>query len=269
MANADPVAPRDAHPRDLRAEIRAGRFTGVTSGVAPGFVQANLVALPREYASDFLLFCEANPRPCPVLEVTEAGGVEPRHLAPGADLRTDVPRYRVYMNGELTEEVTDTTAHWRDDLVAFLLGCSFTFEWALRQAGIPVRHIDAGTNVPMWRTSMECRPAGAFHGPLVVSMRPIPEGMVDRTAEITARFPTAHGAPIHVGDPAAIGITDIETPDWGDPPVFAPGDVPVFWACGVTPQAVALASRPAYMITHSPGHMFLSDVPNADLAARR
>ncbi len=204
-------------PRTLRAEIRAGRFTGVTSGVAPGFVQANLVALPREYAYDFLLFCQRNPRPCPVLEVTDAGAVEPVQLAPGADLRSDLPRYRVYVDGELADEVTDATAYWRDDLVAFLLGCSFTFEWALLEAGIPIRHIEAGRNVPMWRTSIECRPAGAFHGPMVVSMRPIPEGMVSRAVNATARFPTAHGAPVHVGEPAAIGIASIDTPRLGRP----------------------------------------------------
>lgn len=255
-----------ASPRDLRAAIRAGRFTGVTAGVAPDFLQANLVALPREYAQDFLVFCQRNPRPCPVLEVTEPGGVEPAQLAPGADLRTDLPRYRVYAGGELVDEVTDATAHWRDDLVAFLLGCSFTFEWALLEAGIPVRHIEAGRNVPMWRSSMTCLASGVFHGPLVVSMRPIPAALVDRAAAVTARYPSAHGAPVHVGDPATIGIRNIDSPDWGDPPAMSPGDVPVFWACGVTPQAVAMASRPTFMITHSPGHMFVTDVPNAEVA---
>ena len=195
------------------------------------------------------------------------GSPEPVGVAPGADLRTDVPRYRVYKDGALADEVTDVTAYWRDDLVAFLLGCSFTFEWALLEAGIRLWHVERGTNVAMWRTSIECRPAGVFHGPMVVSMRPIPAAQVAKAVTASARFPSAHGAPIHVGDPAAIGISDIDRPDWGDPQPFNPGDIPVFWACGVTPQAVALASKPPLMITHSPGHMFITDLPNATLAA--
>ncbi len=255
------------HPRDIRTDIRAGRITGVTTGRGSGFVQANLAVLPKEQAYDFLLFCQRNPRPCPLLEVTDAGSADPVGMAPGADLRTDIPRYRIYRDGALAEEVTDVTPYWRDDLVAFLLGCSFTFEWALLEAGIPLRHINRGQNVAMWRTSIECRPAGIFHGPMVVSMRPIPASMVAAAVTASARFPSAHGAPIHVGDPAAIGIKDITRPDWGDAQEMERGDVPVFWACGVTPQAVALASKPAFMITHSPGHMFLTDMPNAALAA--
>jgi uncharacterized protein YcsI (UPF0317 family) len=167
----------------------------------------------------------------------------------------------------VADEVTDVTAYWRDDLVGFLLGCSFTFEWALLEAGIRLWHVEQGKNVAMWRTSIECRPAGAFHGPMVVSMRPIPAAQLAKAVTASARFPGAHGAPIHIGDPAAIGIADIARPDWGDPQHFNPGDVPVFWACGVTPQAVALASKPPFMITHSPGHMFLTDLPNSALAA--
>ena len=249
------------HPREIRADIRAGRMVGVTTGLGAGFVQANLVVLPKEQADDFLLFCERNPKPCPVIEVTEPGGVEPVVSAPGADLRTDIPRYRIYRDGAVTAEVTDATAYWRDDLVGFLLGCSFTFESALLDAGVPLRHLEQGRNVAMWRTSIDCRPAGIFHGPLVVSMRPIPEPLVDRAVSASARFPKAHGAPVHIGNPAAIGITDLTQPDWGDAVEFGPDDVPVFWACGVTPQAVALASKPAYLITHSPGHMFLTDLP--------
>jgi uncharacterized protein YcsI (UPF0317 family) len=242
-------------------------MTGVTAGLGAGYVQANLAVLPRSDAYDFIVFCQRNPTPCPLLEVTDVGSVEPVALAPGADLRTDVPRYRIYRDGELCEEVTDATPFWRDDLVAFLLGCSFTFEWAMLEAGIPVRHIERGRNVAMWRTSIECRPAGVFRGPMVVSMRPIPAEQVARAVTVSARFPRAHGAPIHIGDPAAIGIRDITRPDWGDPQEFLPGDVPVFWACGVTPQAVALASKPAFMITHAPGHMFITDMPNSSLAA--
>jgi uncharacterized protein YcsI (UPF0317 family) len=255
------------HPREIRADIRAGRITSVTAGLGAGHVQANLAVLPRDYAYDFLLFCQRNPRPCPLLEVTDVGSTEPTGVAPGADLRTDIPRYRIYEDGVMTREVTDVTPYWRDDLVAFLLGCSFTFEWALMDAGIKLWHVEHGRNVAMWRTSLDTRPAGVFHGPTVVSMRPIPADQLSKAVTASARFPGAHGAPIHIGDPAAIGIHDISAPDYGDPQHFAPGDVPVFWACGVTPQAVALASKPPFMITHSPGYMFITDVPNSALAA--
>lgn len=259
--------PIDArHPKEIREEIRRGKYTGVTAGLAPGYVQANLAILPKDFAYDFLLFCQRNPRPCPLIEVTDVGSPEPVGVAPGADLRTDLPKYRIYRDGKLAEEVTDITPYWRDDLVAFLLGCSFTFEWALMDAGIPMRHIEAGRNVAMWRTSVACRPAGSFKGPMVVSMRPIPSELVPKAVTVTARFPMAHGAPVHIGDPSAIGIRDIEQPEWGDPGIFQPGDVPVFWACGVTPQAVALASKPAFVITHSPGHMFITDLPNHALS---
>jgi len=254
------------HPREIRAEIRSGKLAGVTAGLARGFVQANLAALPREQAYDFLLFCQRNPRPCPLLEVTEPGSPEPHGVAPGADLRTDLPRYRIYTDGQLADEVTDATPYWRGDLVAFLIGCSFTFEWALLDAGIPLWHMEHGKNVAMWRTTTECRPAGRFHGPMVVSMRPIRSGDVAKAVTVTARFPSAHGAPVHVGDPAVLGIRDLGRPDWGDPQPVGPGQVPIFWACGVTPQAVALASKPPFMITHSPGHMFITDLPNSALA---
>jgi uncharacterized protein YcsI (UPF0317 family) len=254
------------HPREIRADIRRGKITGVTAGLGPGYVQANLAVLPRDLAYDFLLFCQRNPRPCPLLEVTDVGSPEPVGVAPGADLRTDLPRYRIYRDGALVDEVTDATPYWRDDLVAFLLGCSFTFEWALLEAGVRLWHVEHGRNVAMYRTSLACRPAGVFHGPMVVSMRPIAGGDVAKAVTASARFPGAHGAPVHVGDPAAIGIADLDRPDWGDRQEFRAGDVPVFWACGVTPQAVALASRPSFMITHSPGHMFITDVPNSALA---
>ncbi|HXD98349.1 MAG TPA: putative hydro-lyase [Candidatus Acidoferrum sp.] len=255
------------HPREIRADIRRGKLSGVTAGLGQGYVQANLAVLPRDAAYDFLLFCQRNPRPCPLIEVTDVGSPEPVGVAPGADLRTDIPRYRIYKDGVLADEVTDATPYWRDDLVAFLLGCSFTFEWALLEAGIPLWHVEHGKNVAMWKTSIDCRPAGAFHGPMVVSMRPIASSQLAKAVTTSARFPNAHGAPIHVGDPAAIGIKDIAKPDWGDAQQFKPGDVPVFWACGVTPQAVALASKPSFMLTHSPGHMFITDLPNSSLAA--
>jgi uncharacterized protein YcsI (UPF0317 family) len=232
--------------------------------MAPGFVQANLVVLPRELAFDFLLFTQRNPKPCPLLEVVEAGSAEPRLMAPGADLRTDLPRYRVYRDGTLVDEPTDLTPLWTDDLVSFLIGCSFTFESALVEAGLPVRHVEQCTNVPMYITSIPTVPAGAFHGPMVVSMRPIPAGQVVRAVQVTSRFPAVHGAPIHIGDPAAIGIRDIAKPDLGDPVEIRAGEVPVFWACGVTPQAVAMASKPRLMLTHAPGHMFITDRRDAE-----
>ena len=254
------------HPRAIRADIRARKLTGTTAGLGANYVQANLAVLPREHAYDFLLFCQRNPRPCPLIEVTDPGNPEPAGAAPGADLRTDIGKYRIYANGELSAEVDDIKAYWRDDLVAFLLGCSFTFEWALIDAGVRLWHIEHGKGVAMWRTSIDCRPAGALRGPMVVSMRPIRSADLAKAVTASARFPGAHGAPVHIGDPAAIGIADIAKPDWGDVQEFAPGDVPVFWACGVTPQAVALASKVPFMITHSPGHMFITDLPNSQLA---
>ena len=253
-------------PGELRARFRRGQMIRPTAGLAPGFVQANLVVLPRELAFDFLLFTQRNPIPCPLLEVIEAGSAEPRQMAPGADLRTDLPLYRVFRGGALVDEPADLASLWSDDLVSFLLGCSFTFESALIEAGIPVRHVEQGTNVPMYITSIPTVPAGAFHGPTVVSMRPIPAGQVVRAVQVTSRFPAVHGAPIHLGDPAAIGIRDIAKPDLGDPAEIRTGEVPVFWACGVTPQAVAMASRPRLMMTHAPGHMFITDRRDADFA---
>src|SRR5262249_39620315 len=210
---------------------------------------------PKDEAYDFLLFCQRNPRPCPVIEVTDVGSPEPVAVAPGADLRTDLPRYRIFKDGVVADEVTDVTPFWRDDLVAFLLGGSFTFEWALLEAGIPMRHIDERKNVAMWKTSIACRPAGRFHGPMVVSMRPIPTAMVSKAVTASARFPNAHGAPVHVGDPAALGIADVNKPDWGDSVGVRVGEVPVFWACGVTPQAGGPGSKPPRMITPRPGPM--------------
>ncbi len=253
-------------PKEIRQAIRQGRYAGGTAGLAPGSVQANLVILPQAQAYDFLVFCQRNPRPCPLIEVTDPGNPEPAGVAPGADLRTDVPRYRIYREGRLAAEVTDITKEWREDFVAFLLGCSFTFENALLQSGVPVRHIEENRIVPMFRTSLACRPAGAFRGPMVVSMRPIPAPLIPRAVTVTARFPMAHGAPVHIGDPGRIGIADVHAPDWGEPPTIYPGEEPVFWACGVTPQAVALETRPPLVITHAPGHMFITDLPDHALA---
>lgn len=245
----------------LRAAIRAGGHTGPTAGLAPGFVQANVVILPRQIAAEFADFCRVNPRPCPLIEQLEPGDPEPRHSAPGADLRTDVPRYRVFRAGIAEpREPAEIGDLWRDDLVGFLLGCSFTFEAALLAAGLPVRHVEQNRNVPMYRTNVACRSAGRFAGPLVVSMRPYRPEQVERVREITGRYPTMHGAPVHVGDPAAIGIADLLRPDFGEAVTMEPGELPVFWACGVTPQLALAAARPELAITHSPGCMFVTDL---------
>jgi uncharacterized protein YcsI (UPF0317 family) len=250
---------------EVRRLARSGELSGPTAGMALGYVQANLVVVPKESAFDFLLFCQRNPKPCPLLDVTEPGCPEPRSIATGADVRTDVPRYRVYQHGKLVEEPTDLMRWWRDDLVAFLIGCSFTFESALLEASLPVRHIEENRNVPMYRTDILCRPAGAFHGPLVVSMRPMTPAQAVRAVQVCARFSRAHGVPIHIGDPHAIGIRDIDRPDFGDAVTIRAGEVPVFWACGVTPQAVAMEARPSLLLTHKPGHMFVTDLRDAEL----
>jgi uncharacterized protein YcsI (UPF0317 family) len=247
-----------------RARIRAGEHTGPTSGCAPGFAQANLVILPADEALDFLRFCVRNPKPCPLLEVTDTGSPHPVGLAADADLRTDLPRYRVFRDGQLVDEPTDIVDLWRDDLVSFLLGCSFTFEWALADAGLSIAHQDQGVNVPMYVTDRRCGPAGRFDGPLVVSMRPFAPDAIPQVVEISARFPTMHGTPVHVGDPAELGIGDLAAPDFGDAVRLGADEVPVFWACGVTPQAVAIEARSSLAIFHAPGHMFITDRRHVD-----
>ena len=248
------------HPSEIRSLIRRNELVRPTSGMANGFTQANLAILKKEHAFDFLLFCQRNPKPCPVLDVTEPGSPIPRLIAPTADIRTDIPKYRIYRHGNLVEEVTDIVNYWEDDMVAFLIGCSFTFETALMNNGIPVRHIEDNCNVAMYTTNIPCIQAGRFEGPMVVSMRPIPEKDVVRAVQVTSRFPSVHGAPIHIGNPEALGIADINKPDFGDRVVIKDGEVPVFWACGVTPQAVAMQVKPELMITHAPGHMFITDI---------
>ena len=255
----------DATGTQLRQACRDGACTGPTPGLARGFVQANLVILPRDWAFEFLLFCQRNPKPCPVLDVTEPGDPEAKLVAPGSDLRTDLPMYRVWKNGELVEEPLSIGHVWRDDLVSFVIGCSFTFEYALLAAGVPVRHIEQQLNVPMYRTNIACKPAGRFSGPLVVSMRPLRPNLAVRATQICSRFPRAHGAPVHIGDTAAIGIREISKPDYGDAVEIRAGEVPVFWACGVTPQAALAQARPPFAITHKPGHMFLTDLKDTDL----
>lgn len=247
-------------PAKARAMFRDGKVSP-TAGWCAGYAQANLIAVPKDWAYDVLLFCQRNPKPCPVLDVTGPGDAETL-LAPGADLRTDLPAYEVWVDGELADEPTEVGRYWRTDLVSFLIGCSFTFEFALADAGIPLRHVEQGTNVPMYVTDIACRSAGRMSGPMVVSMRPIPGALVGDAAVISGRMPAVHGSPVHVGDPDGIGIADLDKPDYGDPVRMRRGDVPVFWACGVTPQAAVLASRPPFAITHSPGHMFVTDIPD-------
>lgn len=265
---AIPTTDTLSSPSMVRQACRSGNLTGHTAGLAAGFAQANLVVLPKDRAYDFLVFCHRNPKPCPLLDVTDIGRAEPVQMAPGADLRTDLPAYRVYRHGELAEEPQDITDLWDDSMAGFLLGCSFTFEQALLDAGVPMRHHDAGTVVPMYRTNIQCTPAGHFHGEMVVSLRMIPADQVIRSVEITARYPEVHGAPVHIGDPLAIGVEDLDRPDFGDLPISEPGDVPVFWACGVTPQAVAMRTRPEIMITHAPGSMFVTDIPISQLSSK-
>ncbi len=256
----------DLTPQQLRQRIRSGAWQGPTSGLAPGYTQANLVIVPQAQAYDFLLFCQRNPKPCPLLEVLEVGSPEPRDFAPGADIRTDLPRYRVYRQGLLVEEPEHVMAYWRDDLVSFLVGCSFNFEYPLLEAGIRMRHQDLGVNVPMFITNRPCKASGIFSGPMVVSMRPVPQQQVVRAVQVTSRFPAVHGAPVHVGDPAALGITDLQHPDFGDAVPIAPDEVPVFWACGVTPQAVVMQAKPELVLTHAPGHMLITDRRESELA---
>lgn len=250
-------------PPDARARFRAG-VRVPTAGWAAGFAQANLIVLPQEAAGEFALFAQRNPGPCPVLGISQPGSPV-THLAPGADLRTDLPAYRIWEHGRCVAEPDEITRHWRDDLVAFLTGCSFTFERALLAAGVPVRHLEQGRNVAMFVTDRPCQAAGRFAGPLVVSMRPVPASLVATAAAVTAQYPASHGAPVHAGDPGALGIADLSRPDFGDPVTSRPGDVPVFWACGATSQAALAAARLPFAVTHAPGHMLITDVPDTDL----
>lgn len=249
-----------ASAADVRGAIRRGAYAGHTAGLAAGKLQCNLAILPERWALDFLRFCQRNPKPCPLVGVGDSGDPALPTLGRDIDIRSDVSKYRVFRDGVLSEEVTDIAEHWTDDLVTVALGCSFTFENALLRSGIPVRHIESGRNVPMFRSNINLVPAGPFHGQMVVTMRPIPEAQVDEARQISGRFPQAHGAPIAVGDPAQIGIPDLSTPDWGDAVEIKDGEVPVYWACGVTPQNVLLDAGLPLCITHSPGHMLIADV---------
>ena len=258
--SADPAG---ISPAQARSRFRAG-LRVPTAGWSAGHAQANLIAVPRDYAFELLLFAQRNPKACPVLDVLEPGN-RSGPLLPDGDIRTDLPAYRVYVDGELVAEPSDVLEFWTDDLVAFAIGCSFTFEAALQDSGVPVRHIEQGRNVPMYRTNRMCRPAGRMSGPLVVSMRPVAPEQVADAVRITSRYPSVHGAPVHVGDPAALGIADLAAPDFGDPVDIQPAEIPVFWACGVTPQAAVMQTRPPLAIGHAPGHMLITDLRDAEL----
>ena len=245
-------------PAALRQACRAGTFRGPTAGQLPGHIQANLMIVPSAQAYDFLLFCQRNPKPCPLIEVLDAGAVQPQ-CAPGANVATDAPGYRVYRDGALVRELDAVDSLWDAGMVTFLIGCSFSFEAAVQAAGVRLRHIELGRNVAMYRTDLACAPAGVFHGEMVVSMRPIKGRDVARVVQLSATLPIAHGAPVHVGNPASIGIADLGRPDYGEPVEVLADEVPVFWACGVTPQWVAQTSRLPLCITHAPGQMFVTD----------
>ena len=251
---------------EARLAIRRGEWTAPTSGIAPGFVQGNLAILPGALASDFMRFCQLNPKPCPLLAVGAPGDWRLPSLAADLDIRTDVCRYRVFRDGELIEEPTDILKHWRDDLVIFALGCSFSFEDALTQDGIELRHITENCAVSMYRTNVPTTAAGPFHGPLVVSMRPMKPADAIRAIQITTRFPAVHGAPVHIGKPELIGIKDLAKPDYGDAVTVKADEIPVFWACGVTPQSVVTTVKPEFCITHYPGSMLVTDRKNSEFA---
>ncbi|AJD89773.1 hypothetical protein JMA_04560 [Jeotgalibacillus malaysiensis] len=253
-------------PAQARALIRNEEWTKPTSGMANGYIQTNLAVLPKELAFEFLLFCQRNPKACPIIDVIEEGSAVAALAAPDSNVKTDIPKYRIYRDGEFTEERTEVKDLWTDEMVGFLIGCSFTFEEALLKNGIPIRHIEEGCNVPMYKTSIACTKAGRFEGPTVVSMRPMTEQQAIRAVQVTSRFPSVHGAPIHIGDPSKIGIQDLNQPDFGDAVSVNEGEVPVFWACGVTPQAVAMQVKPSLMITHAPGHMLITDMKNDEFS---
>ena len=253
-------------PRAARRAIRAGQITGHTAGLAAQHVQGNLCILPAEYAAEFAAFCQRNPKPCPLIGMSAPGDPGIEDLGADLDIRTDLTRYRVFVDGECVDEPTDLTDIWRDDLVSFVLGCSYSFELPMVEAGITLRHLQTNTNVAMYVSNIECTPAGRFNGPTVVSMRPLSPANAIRAVQITSRFPNVHGAPVHLGFPEQIGIADINAPDYGPPPLVGDGELPVFWACGVTPQEIVRRAKPSFCITHMPGSMLITDKLNRDLA---
>lgn len=271
MTNADKLSQAMRSPessgRAARLLVRSGSHVGHTAGMAPGYVQGNLVILPTAQADDFLRFCLRNPKSCPLLAVSDPGDPALPSLGADIDIRSDVPAYRVWRDGLLVDELNDITSVWRDDLVSFVIGCSFSFEQALLEAGVPLRHVAQGRNVAMYRTSIQTEPAGVFRGPMVVSMRPLTAANAVRAVQITSRFPQVHGAPVHIGRPDLIGIADLGEPDFGEPVTVMDDELPVFWACGVTPQSVVVTAKPAFCITHVPGCMLVTDALNHHLAS--
>ena len=250
-------------PQEARQAIRSGQAFSTTAGLAPGYTQGNLAILRKELALDFMRYCQRNPKPCPLVGVSETGNPYLPTLGHDLDIRTDIASYNVYRNGELTDTVSDITDLWQDDFVAFIIGCSFSFEQALVSEGVALRHLDENLTVSMWRTNIETLPAGPFGGGMVVSMRPLVAEKAIRAVEVTSRFPHTHGSPVHLGNPALIGIKDINTPDWGDPQRIEPDEIPVFWGCGVTPQNAIRQAKPDICITHTPGSMLITDIPSA------
>ena len=258
---------QDISPLELRKQIRSGEFTGNTSGYSQGYVQGNLCILPADWANDFLQFCQLNPKPCPLIGLaSKPGDFNIAKLGTDLDIRTDIPSYRIFKDGEFQQEVNDISDYWRDDLVSFVLGCSFSFEEALIADGLEIRNVSEGVNVPMYRTSIDCAEAGRFSGKMVVSMRPMLPVDAIRAIQICTRLPSVHGAPIHFGNPGLIGIADINSPEFGDAVSIRENEVPVFWACGVTPQVALEKAKPPFCITHSPGCMLVTDLPNSQLA---
>ncbi len=253
-------------PREARRIIRAGEYTGHTAGIASEYVQGNLCILPKDFAVEFAAFCQRNPKPCPIIGMGSPGDPSLPDLG-DIDIRTDVPCYRVFKDGQAVEDPTDIRRYWSDDLVTFVLGCSFSFELPMLQEGIRLQHVARNVTVPMYRTNIDCVPAGRFAGKMVVSMRPLRPADVIRAVQITSRFPAVHGSPVHVGFPEAIGIADLSRPDYGDVPEIRPGEMPVFWACGVTPQVAVATARPPICITHKPGSMLITDKLNGRMAA--
>jgi len=253
-------------PREVRRHIRTGDYRGHTGALAKGYVQANLAILPEAYADEFLRFCQRNPKPCPLLAMSEPGDPRLPELAQDLDIRTDLSSYRVFRDGEYDGDVVSIEDLWRDDFVVFALGCSFSFEEPLVDAGLRLRHWEDGSVCPMFLTDIDCAPAGRFSGKMVVSMRPFTPADAIKAVQITSRYPRVHGAPVHLGMPELIGVEDIGRAWQGDDPRLAPDQMPVFWACGVTPQVAVRSARPPLAITHTPAHMLVTDRRNASLA---
>lgn len=253
-------------PTEFRKKVRNNEYQKPTAGMCPRYAQTNLIVLPWEDAYDFLLFAQRNPKPIPILEVTEVGSRELQTLGNDIDVATDFPKYRIYRNGKMIDEYLSVVDFWHEDLVSFLIGCSFSFEDLLVDAGIEIRHITEKANVPMFNTNIPLKQAGKFSGNMVVSMRPIKSSQIATAVNVTNRLPGVHGAPIQIGNPAEIGIYDLANPDYGDAVTINENEIPVFWACGVTPQAAVMASKPKFAITHSPGHMLITNISNKDLS---